>query len=108
MLQLAKDQFNRIPLGRIAYVIYPTEAQISHDILRLIGSMDIKLIHEDADLVCTSLFLQFTEPLLELGDIHGLGVDVVMLMAAVHGYTCQHCQCRLLEASFVDRHVLPW
>ena len=70
--------------------------------------MDAKLIHEDADLVCTILFLQFLEPLLELLDVHGFDVDAVMLKAALLGYTCQHCQCRLLEAILINHHVLPW
>ena len=105
-LHYRKSEFDWIVLRAVCDVEAPPEAELTIDLLGVVRAVDIELIHEQKDLIVAILFSQLSQPLFELGDIHGLGEYLKVLLALLLRDGGQQSQSRLVEQSFVYSDVL--
>ena len=106
-LQHGERELDRVPLRRIAHVVNPPESELPHLLLRVCGGVDVQLIHEEGDLIFAIPFSKPFEPILELRNVYGLGIDLVVLLSLFLRDGGEQCQSRLIQKRFIDPNVLP-
>ena len=72
LLHLAESELDRIEVGLVGHVEDPSEAQLPHRVLTLVGRMHRQIVHEDAYLRVSVLSPKLRQVLLELLDVHRL------------------------------------
>ena len=105
LLDLAEHQLDRVQLALVWQVKQPSNVQLLHPRLRLLGPVHRQIIHEQTDLLLAVRVPHHLQVLEELLDVHRLLEHPVLLDAIFGGDAHQQRLGPLIQEPLVDGHV---